>query len=50
MYPLGMKKIAIPDEVHKALKIEAARSDMTLQDFITLKLRQSIKQEAPVSA
>ena len=50
MYYMCMKKILLPDDLHLALKIEAARSSMTLQELITLKLRQSTKQEAPVSA
>ncbi len=41
MYHADMKKILLPDDLHQALKIEAVREGLTLQDFIALRLRNA---------
>ena len=35
-----MKKVLLPDALHLALKIEAAREGMSLQELLAVKLQQ----------
>jgi predicted HicB family RNase H-like nuclease len=36
--------IKIPEDVHKQLKIEAINKDLTLKDYIILKLKDKVKK------
>ena len=37
-----MKKVFLPDDLHQALKIEAVRRGVTLQDWIAAQLQLSL--------